>query len=145
MRKVWYHQIWIQNYLDFIVSDLVFSREEILAPQQCHTYMPYIFTLRKSDFFLLVHTTISRFFWKCMEICQSYTSDRWVLMWFHVQLAQKYLEQYLIGTCFVASRLLHGWSAIIDFASYQGSLKLCYVLSFSLIIYYFVQKIIKRL
>ena len=66
---------------------------------------------------------------------QSYIYDRWVLMWFHVQLAQKYLEQYLIGTCFVASRLLHGWSAIIDFASYQGSLKLCYVLSFSLIIY----------
>ena len=23
MRKVWYHQIWIQNYLGFIVSDLV--------------------------------------------------------------------------------------------------------------------------
>ena len=24
MRKVWYHQIWIQNYLGFIVSDLIF-------------------------------------------------------------------------------------------------------------------------
>ena len=23
MRKVWYHQIWIQNYLGFIVSDLM--------------------------------------------------------------------------------------------------------------------------
>ena len=23
MRKVWYHQIWIQNYLGFIVSDLI--------------------------------------------------------------------------------------------------------------------------
>ena len=25
-RKVWYHQIWIQNYLGFIVSDLNFSQ-----------------------------------------------------------------------------------------------------------------------
>ena len=24
MRKVWYHQIWIQNYLGFIVSDLMY-------------------------------------------------------------------------------------------------------------------------
>ena len=24
MRKVWYHQIWIQNYLGFIVSDLLY-------------------------------------------------------------------------------------------------------------------------
>ena len=24
MRKVWYHQIWIQNYLGFIVSDLTY-------------------------------------------------------------------------------------------------------------------------
>ena len=25
MKKVWYHQIWIQNYVDFIVSDLMFT------------------------------------------------------------------------------------------------------------------------
>jgi hypothetical protein len=24
MREVWYHQIWIQNYLGFIVSDLMY-------------------------------------------------------------------------------------------------------------------------
>ena len=26
MRKVWYHQIWIQKYLVFIVSDLIYIR-----------------------------------------------------------------------------------------------------------------------
>ena len=29
MRKVWYHQIWIQNNLGFIVSDLIQSTNAV--------------------------------------------------------------------------------------------------------------------
>ena len=34
MSKVWYYQIWIQNYLGFIVSDLKFilEKEGVLLP-----------------------------------------------------------------------------------------------------------------
>ena len=42
MMKVWYHQIWIQNYLGFIVSDLTyihFSRPTgFLALQTAHSW-----------------------------------------------------------------------------------------------------------
>ena len=43
MRKVWYHQIWIQNYLGFIVSDLVFSSGRI-GP------LPFFGHAQKSEF-----------------------------------------------------------------------------------------------
>ena len=31
MRKVWYHQIWIQNYLGFIVSDLIYTATMVIG------------------------------------------------------------------------------------------------------------------
>ena len=47
MRKVWYHQIWIQTYLGFIVSDLTYI---------VSTYMQYsILDCNVCTYILLVH------------------------------------------------------------------------------------------
>ena len=56
MRKVWYHQIWIQNYLGFIVLILTFMQYFILIPNiskiSCKLY---------GNFFLLFQHILTKF------------------------------------------------------------------------------------
>ena len=39
IRKVWYHQIWIQNYFGFIVSELIKPLQSLLKRSLCHVIL----------------------------------------------------------------------------------------------------------
>ena len=52
MRKVWYHQIWIQNNLDFIVSDLTYV-PTIISDEFLRSHMPNTESVFKGEFVVL--------------------------------------------------------------------------------------------
>ena len=68
MRKVWYHQIWIQNYLGFIVSDLIYIPivQNPLDILSCSTILLFI-TLA---FFLKLFK--DQVFWGCHKLLKSF-------------------------------------------------------------------------
>ena len=59
MRKVWYHQIWIQNNLGFMVSDLILLQQVATCSLQLHFHIGPIITVG------VIYILCQHIFWSC--------------------------------------------------------------------------------